>query len=272
LNINRMLESLTATIYLYSHRFFHVIHAGSQALFEGFWLGLLPDSVTDIISQRSYRDGKEYTGSAYLDSGLQFWEEIAVNRYFRAGSKVLVASAGGGRELIALARAGYTADGFECCYPMVTAGNRALAARGIEGRIQWSPPCLIPQLSEMYDAAIIGWNGYTYISPRARRVAFMKNLLPHLRPGSPVLVSGAMRSAKSGSATWTPRIANIVRVLTFRAPVFTTGAAFPGRPRHQFTRNQLEAELRDAGFSLAAFWRWGGFGAAVCLKNAATDY
>lgn len=267
----RMLESLTATLYLISYRCFHSIHAGCQALFEGFWMGLLPDAVTDIIAQRSYNEGKEYTDSAYLDSGFHFWEEIAVNRFFPPGSKVLVASAGGGRELIALARAGYAVDGFECSRPMVSAGKRALSQRGIECRLEWAPPCRIPEISEIeisktYDAAIIGWNGYTYISPERRRIAFMKSLLPRLRPGAPVLVSGAMRTTK-GAAALTPRIANFVRVLTFRAPAFTTGATFPGRTRHQFAADQLAAELKAAGYSPAAFWRWGGYGAVVCLKN-----
>jgi len=262
-----MLESPTAAFYLLIHRLFHLIHAGSAALLEGFWLGLLPNSVTDIISQRSYKVGKEYTGSAYLDSGFHFWEEIAVSRFFPPGSKVLVASAGGGRELIALARAGYIAEGFECCTPMVSAGNSALSARGIDSRIQWAPPCRIPEISGIHDAAIIGWNGYTYISPRERRIAFMQSLLPHLSQGAPVLVSGAIRARNSRAATWTPRVANAVRVLTLRSPVFTAGAAFPGRPRHQFSREQLEGELKAAGFSPAAFWRWGNFGAVICLKG-----
>jgi len=265
----RMLDSLIATFYLLSYRFFHAIHAGVQALFEGFWLGLLPDSVTDIISQRSYKIGSAYTGSAYLDSGFKFWEQIAVSRFFPKGGKVLVAAAGGGRELIALAHAGYIPNGFECCRPMVSAGNQALSERGIDSRIQWVPPCRIPEITGAYDAAIIGWNGYSYISPPQRRIAFMGSLLPYLRPGSPVLVSVAMRTLNSGSATWTPRIANSVRILTFRAPVFTTGGGFPGRPRHQFTRDQLEAELSAAGFLPAAFWAWGAFGAVICLKDPA---
>jgi len=70
-----------------SHRLFHIVHAGSQALFERFWLGLLPDSIIDIVSQRSYKSGTEYTDSAYLDSGFQFWEEIAVSRFFQTAAR-----------------------------------------------------------------------------------------------------------------------------------------------------------------------------------------
>jgi hypothetical protein len=266
-----MLKSLTAALYVCAYRIFHLLHSGSQTLFEGFWLGMLPNSVTDLVSERSYAEGAAYTGAAYLDSGLQFWEEIAIDRFFTPGCRVIVAAAGGGRELIALARRGYTAEGFDCCRSMVSAGKRALAHRGIDSRIEWAPPCRIPANLGTWDAAVIGWNGYTYISPRSRRIEFMKSLRPHLRPGSPVLVSGAIRPGEGGQLTWTPRIANAVRVLTFRRPVFGIGSCFPGRPRHQFTRRELEEELSAAGFSPVAFWKWGPFGAVVCLNGGALD-
>lgn len=154
---------------------------------------------------------------------------------------------------------------------MVAAGKRALSDRGIEARIEWALPCQIPENLGTWDAAIIGWNGYTYISPRRRRIEFMKSLQPHLCPGSRVLVSGAIRSGKGAQLTWTPRIANTVRRLTFRRPVFGIGSCFPGRPRHQFTRRELEEELSEAGFSPVAFWRWGPFGAVVCTNSTASD-
>lgn len=258
---------MAAASYRLTWRTFHLLHSGSQALFEGFWLGLLPEPVTDIVSERSYEDGAAYTNAAWLDSGLQFWEQIAVSRFFPPGCSVLVAAAGGGRELIALSRAGFVAGGFECCRPMVSAGQRALASRGMDCRLEWAPPCKIPPNPGTWDAAIIGWNGYTYISPRARRIAFLQSLRAHLLPGAPLLVSGAIRPSNSGLAVWTPRIANAVRVLTFRRPVFGPGTCFPGRPRHQFTRGELEAEISEAGYTPAAFWRWGPFGAMVGLSG-----
>lgn len=262
-----LLKSLTAAVYLLAWRIFHVLDSGCQTLFEGFWMGLLPESVVDIVSEKSYQDGSSYTRAGYLDSGFQFWEEIAVKRFLAPGCSVIVASAGGGRELIALSRAGYAAAGFECCRPMVAAGQRALAERRISSRLEWAPPCRIPADPGMWDAAIIGWNGYTYISPRYRRIAFLESLREHLRPGAPILVSGAIRGARGRQAIWTPRIANAVRVLTFRRPVFGAGSCFPGRPRHQFSKSELEAELSEAGFTPAAFWRWGPFGAAVGLNR-----
>jgi hypothetical protein len=260
-----MLKELTAGVYLFAWRIFHTLHSATQALFEGFWLGVLPDLVTDLVSQRSYGGGGSYINETYLDAGLYFWEEIAIKQFFPPCASVLVGSAGGGRELIALVRAGYTTVGFECCRAMVTAGRQSLAKRGIDARLEWAPPCRVPDLPphEIWDAAIVGWNGYTYMSPRSRRIAFLKSLRRRVKPGAPVLVSCAIRTGRSGLLIWTPRIANAVRALTFRPRVFTTGTRFPGLPRHEFTRQELEEEFLEAGLEPAAFWRWGPFGAAV---------
>jgi hypothetical protein len=49
-----MFANFVASLYLLSHRFFRALHGGSQVLFEGFWMGLLPESVYDVISEKSY--------------------------------------------------------------------------------------------------------------------------------------------------------------------------------------------------------------------------
>lgn len=258
-----MLKSFIATFYLWSHRVFRVFSGGSQALFEGFWMGLLPQPVYDAISEKSYGEAEQYTNPGYLDRGFHFWEDLAVRTHFPPGGRVLVAAAGGGRELIALSRAGFEAAGFECSRAMVQAGKLALAERGISASLDWSPPSMAPRFEARFDALIVGWNGYSYISPRARRVEFMISLREQLQTGSPVLVSVAIRSSGAKVLAWTPRIANAVRIATFRAPVFEAGDSFAGRPKMHFTRRQIESELTDAGFSITDFYTWGGYGAVV---------
>jgi hypothetical protein len=257
-----MPRSLIASLYLWSHRVFRVLHGGSQALFEGFWMCLLPESIYDVISEKSYGSGDQYTNKEYLDSGFHFWEELAVRTYFAPGSRVLVASAGGGREIIALVRAGYRAAGFECSRAMVETGQRALTARGIDAALIWAPPCIAPPMG-VFDALIVGWNGYCYISPRVRRIEFLKSLRTQLKSGAPVLISMAMRTQRARLLAWTPRIANAVRACTFRRPEFEAGDSFGGRPKMHFTRRQIELELTDAGFSVTRFYVWGGYGAVV---------
>jgi hypothetical protein len=264
-----MLSSFIASLYLVSHRVFRAFHGGSLVLFEGFWMGLLPESVYDVISEKSYGEGKHYTNALYLDQGFSFWEQLAVRTYFPSGGRVLVAAAGGGRELIALVRSGFQAAGFECSHAMVEAGKQALGERGIAATLDWAPPCVAPPMGGQFDALIVGWNGYCYISPRSRRLTFLKDLRAQLRPGSPVLVSTAIRSPQARVLSWTPRIANAVRVCTFRAPVFEAGDSFSGRPKLHFTRRQLARELTEAGFSIVTFYVWGGYGAAIAKLESA---
>jgi hypothetical protein len=253
-----------ARIILAVHRCFRFLNHGAEILFEGICLGLQSEPVLDSISEESYGTGSEYTNDTYLDSGFQFWEQIIIDRFFTPGSRVLVAAAGGGREIIALCRAGFSADGFECSKSMVAAGRLALLKRGIGGVLNWAPPCRTPKGSIAYSGAIVGWNGYTYIVPSARRVQFLRELCTHLRQGSPIVISGAMRNARAASGTWVPAIANRVRQCTFRTPSFDSGVRFPGRPRQEFTWSQLERETQAAGISIGARYRWGPFFAVVC--------
>jgi hypothetical protein len=259
-----MLKVWFAEFYLAVDRLFRMLHTGALAAFEGFWIGILPESIADQISERSYRSGFPFNEPGYLNAGLQIWEEVALKCYFPPGSRVLVAAAGAGREMIALAGAGFEVDGFDCNRTLVESGQQALAERGIEGQLDWAPPCCIPRISRIYGAAIIGWNGYTHIAPRDRRVAFLRSLSPHLCAGAPLLVSVFVNtnSGRAWELTW--KIANAVRRLTLRPPAVDAGATFPGRPKHYFKKRQLEAELADAGFALVDWWTWGSSGAAVC--------
>jgi hypothetical protein len=109
-----------------------------------------------VISENSYGIGEEYTNDRYLDRGFRFREDLAVRAWFTPGTRVMVAAAAGGRELIALQRSGFQAAGFECSRAMVQAGQRALAARGLAATLEWAPPCTVPAMNGRFDAAIDG--------------------------------------------------------------------------------------------------------------------
>jgi hypothetical protein len=126
---------------------------------------------------------------------------------------------------------------------MVAAGQRALAERGIAAPLVWAPPCIAPAMGGVFDALIVGWNGYCCISPRERRIVFLKSLRAQLKPSAPMLVSMAMRGPKARLVKWTPRVANAVRTCTFRPPVFEAGNSFSGRRKMHFTRRQIEREI-----------------------------
>jgi hypothetical protein len=88
-----VLRPFFSACFLAAHRIFRRAHGAMQVLFEGVWMGLLPESVSDLISEQSYGQGVACTGAAYLDSGLQFWENLIFDKYLGAGGRVLVAAA-----------------------------------------------------------------------------------------------------------------------------------------------------------------------------------
>ncbi len=79
-----------------------------------------------------YDEHDLYHGDAHNLSGLRPWESDVVGTYFEQCRSILVGSAGGGLEVIALQRRGYDADGFECHEGLVETANRLLATRRVE--------------------------------------------------------------------------------------------------------------------------------------------
>lgn len=57
----------------------------------------------------------------------------------------------------------------------------------------------------------------------------------------------------------------------YQAPYLDWGFHFSGRPQLHFTRKQLLRELTDAGFSIANFYVWGGYGAVVAKYDGAVN-
>src|SRR5947209_17595186 len=50
-----------ARVYVQSNRIFRAVHGGAQALFEGFWMGVLPGAAVDRVCELSYGDARQYT-------------------------------------------------------------------------------------------------------------------------------------------------------------------------------------------------------------------
>jgi hypothetical protein len=65
--------------YLLSNRFFGGLHGGALILFKDFWMGLLPESVYDAISEKSYGEGKLYMNASYPDQGERIFLQVAVS-------------------------------------------------------------------------------------------------------------------------------------------------------------------------------------------------
>ncbi len=237
------------------------LHHGLKLSLRAFWLGLLERDHCHWLDDRFWGGDSlyfdRYRDDIYCDrkfnlSGLADWEAAAVDAFFRPGSRILVSSVGGGREVIALRRMGFEVDGFECCRKLLTYANDLLAESGLDGDMLWVPRDECPELGVEYDGLVVGWGAYGLIQGRARRIAFLGKLRDHAGDGAPVLLSFLSQTPGSRYYRRTAAIANSIRWLLRRDPV-EAGDVLAPVYIHYFTEDQVRDELRAGGFDLRHF-------------------
>jgi hypothetical protein len=223
------------------------------AVHEGFWLGCLSADDLNAITSSHFDASQLYKSTAHNLSGFMSWEASLVERYFQPGSRVLVAAAGAGREILALRKAGHEAEGFECSLPLVRAGKEIFDRLGERYSVVASAPDSVPSGPADYDALVLGWSAYTHIPTKVRRVAFLEALKCRSVPGSPLMLSFFTRRGRSSSDRTVDGTAAAARFLfRGRKDRFEPGDRLEwSRYVHRFTQRELEAELEDGGFSPA---------------------
>jgi 2-polyprenyl-3-methyl-5-hydroxy-6-metoxy-1,4-benzoquinol methylase len=249
------------SLYFRLERFLLFIANGLAACIQGCALGLLTNEQLDRMTAKRYAGSfQSYAESSYLNSGLFLWERAAIGHYFPPSGRVLVAAAGAGREMIALAKSGYRVDGFDCCPPLIECGRKELTEQGIAARLEYAPPSTAPERDREYDAILVGFSGYMYIPGRENRIAFLKNLCGFLSRGAPLMIS-FMEGFPGHRRTWTARIGTAIRKLRGAAPV-EEGDTFKGGFQHHFVYEQIQSEMNEAGLQLIHY------AAGTCYGNA----
>lgn len=226
----------------------------ASALHEGFWLGCLSPDDLNAVTASHYQQSREYSSAGHNQRGFFEWEVPVLDRYFPPRSRILVAAAGGGREVLALRRAGFQAEGFECSPTMQRASETLFDQLGEPRGVVLCAADEVPAGPPTYNGLIVGWTGYTHIPTRRRRVAFLHDLRQRALPGSPVLLSFFPRDISSHHETladWTARVSRFL--LRGRKDPTEIGDHLGWCFSHTFTREEVEAELNAAGFRLVLF-------------------
>lgn len=244
-------------------------HAATRALkgwHTGAWMGLTSRDTWQRLNAVYYAGDTRYMRDAANLEGLTAVEDEMCRAQVPPGASVLVAGAGGGREIWALAQAGYRAEGFECNEALVAYGNDFLqrhAVDGRTGRIHLAPPDVCPDLGARYDAVLIGWGVYIHVSPSPTRVAFLRQVARVLKPGGRIIVGFCDRTPH---ASYFARIDTIAR--RFNRDV-ELGDKLEPTFEHHFTPDELTAELQRAGFRPLA-WDTRAWGQSlVCAEPIA---
>jgi hypothetical protein len=232
---------------------------------EGFWLGCLNADELNAVTAEHFDQSRYYASTEHNLSGFFEWEKPVVDECFRRGSRILVAGAGGGREVLALRKAGFDAEGFECSLPLVRASEEIFSRLGESRYVTLCEPDSVPPGPPIYDGLVVGWDAYTHIPTKTRRIAFLQALSRRALGHSPLLISFFARRTRSRDEILVHRTARLARFfLRGREEPLELGDRISfARFVHWFTRDEVEAELKTAGFRVAQHGEKGDLGYAV---------
>lgn len=239
-------------LYYRASRLVDKVLFGLRGCFDGLCLGVLNSRITAEIDEAYYHQAREYLDAAYNRQGLWPWEAQAIERYFNGVQRIAVTSAGGGREVLALLKAGYDAVGFEPNKELRGFGSQLISELDPDDRMR---PCVRdhwPTDAVGFDAAIVGWGGYMLIAGRKTRVAFLKGAAERLPTGAPVLLSFFVREVTNIRFRTVTAVAGPLRRVLRREPVEPGDVLVPNLA-HYFTRDEIASELEEGGFEVVAF-------------------
>lgn len=168
-------------------------------LFRGF----VSEEAKAAITDRAYRDQTTYLpGGERFEAGLFDWEKRLLDAgTLPAGGRVLLTSAGGGRELQALLQRGYDVTAFEPNEILLAGARRVAGARAtvLDGtyddlvRAASSGGGPLAGLAQRpFDAIWLGWGSITHLLTSAEHLAVFRACRT-LCPRGPVVASFFLR-------------------------------------------------------------------------------
>ncbi|AFZ34577.1 hypothetical protein Sta7437_0997 [Stanieria cyanosphaera PCC 7437] len=260
---------LSLKLYKYSCSLLSKIQAALNVIFAGFWLGILNRKTLQLADRIFYDNDSMYQDEAYNRSGFWDWEVQAIQDYFESSKKILVAGAGGGREIYALHKSGYQADGFECNPNLVEFANNFLSKEGINSQVKIAPRDTCPTFNQVYDGLIVGWGAYTNIQGKQHRIEFLKQMRSQVKNQAPLLLSFFPRKGNNLSYKLIALIGNLIRSLPWAEKIELGDSLLPHRIFvHYFTKEEIEYELNEAGFKLIFFANDNyGYAIGVVIEN-----
>jgi hypothetical protein len=250
-------------------RWFNRLVRFSSAMHEGFWLGCLNADELNAVTAEHFDQSQYYASTEHNLSGFFGWEKSVLDQFFWRGSRILVAGAGGGREVLALRKAGFDAEGFECSAPLVRASEQIFDRLGESKYVTLCEPDRVPQGPRIYDGLVVGWTVYTHIPTKARRVAFLQALSQRALPGCPLLISYFARQSSARDDVLVHRTARLWRFLLRgrKEPLELGDRISYARYVRCFASDEVEAELRAAGFRSAHYGAEGDLGYTVGIAE-----
>jgi hypothetical protein len=260
----------------------YAYHAHEVVRDEVFLAWLAPEQRAEL-TVLAYSDLATYLpGGSTFEGGLFEWERVMfANALIPRTGRVLLAAAGGGRELKALCEAGYEVLAFEP-NPRLFAGAESVArsyagkARLLQARYadlgaaaRGQGP-LAALSNTTFDWVLFGWGSFTHVTEQSEQLAILR-AVRLLAPNAPLALSFfARRKDASTQPSRSDRLRTTVRRFTrgVRArrvePDGALGYEYGGGFVYRFTRSEFESLAAQAGYHLRV-WDESAFPYAVLI-------
>jgi hypothetical protein len=264
--VDQMLPARKFRIKCFDHadRWFKRVVGVMTAVHEGVWLGCLSADDLDAVTAKHFDESQFYASTAHSE------------RLFRLGATTT-------RPLLST----------RVAHPRCSRRSRPRDSRSAKDRVRrrrirmqsatrasqeifgqlgeskyvtYCPPDTVPSGPPVYDGLIVGWSAYTHVPTRLRRIAFLQSLRQRALPHSPLLISFFTRLPDSRDHV-VYRTARLCRFFGDRELLSLGDHLEWRRYVHRFTRDEVEAEVRTAGFRIEHYNEQGGDGQAVGIAD-----
>lgn len=221
-------------------------------LYRAVWLGLLDADAMTEVTRLDYMGRSGFDDEAWnLNTGLWPWEAAAVQDSFAHAARLLVVGAGGGREVIALARQGFQVTGCDFSIDLTEACRRNLAKARLAAVVLEMPPNALHADIGPFDGVLVGRGFYHHIPTTGRRIAFLKACRSVLTDSAPLLLSDFhTQLVTTAGHRRIARVANWVRRWVGPPGRVEEGDWLSSSFQHAFTEEEIRQELASAGFEV----------------------
>lgn len=241
---------------------------GFEVVRDELLLAWLDPAQRSAVIEQAYRKQTVYLpGGATFERGLFTWERALLARpEIPAKGRVLLAAAGGGRELKALIERGYEVTAFEP-NPVLREGASAVAAQRPDALVLDG---VFADLSEAvhgrgplgqlasrapFDLVVLGWGSITHVLSQPERAQLLSSVR-RLAPSAPVITSFFLRP-DVGYGGRTEKMRTALRSLFSRmgAPnaslepglAYESGGGFV----YAYSESEVQVLAHAAGYSVA---------------------
>jgi hypothetical protein len=251
-----------------SSRAFSALDVAQQLVRDELFFAFLHPNQRAALTSAAYALNSDYVpGGEIFSGGLFSWEKALLEHpKVPKSGRVLLAAAGGGRELGALIARGYEVYAFEPVAPFLVSARRVVrgsTSTVIAARYEDLIARMAGQRGPLddcrgkFDFCVLGWGSLSHLTEPHLLVSVLKALRA-LAPSAPVMASFLTRSAGPEATNGGARM---LRRWFRRAVQVAGGGVVPPGLRflksagflYYFTREELGMLCAQAGYEIDAF-------------------